>query len=255
MYYYVYKLKHKNFMNRLSLVLKQKIFNIVFAVIALLMGIFMFLYINNLKSKIPQDLDYKEAVIADAEIIKGEEIIRDKIKIQQLPEVIFSEKIIKNANDVLGKEASRNISKGEIIYKDFIEGFDSSPRFDSYIPIGHRAVSIPIKFYGNTDFIKSGVNVDIISTYFDQGSDCLLSETVLKDKEIIFVSHGNENVTQANSETEILFSGNSEIGLGNSEINNMVVLTFYLKPEECEKIFLAMQKGVLNITICPDFFK
>ncbi|MGM0367640.1 MAG: Flp pilus assembly protein CpaB [Actinomycetota bacterium] len=242
-------------MNRLSLVLKQKIFNIVFVLIALLMGMFMFLYINNLKSKIPQDLDYKEAVIANAEIIKGEEINGEKIKTQQLPEVIFSEKIIKNTDVLIGKEANRNISKGEIIYKDFVEGLDSSPLFDSYIPGGHRAVSIPIKFYGNQDFIKSGVNVDIISTYFDNGSDCLLSETVLKNKEIIFISHGNENIAQAKSESEILFSENSDIGLGNSEINNMVVLTFYLRPEECEKIFLAMQKGVLNITICPNFFK
>jgi Flp pilus assembly protein CpaB len=143
-------------MNRLNLIIRQKIFSIIFILISVLGGVFIYWYINNLKSKIPENMQYQEVFVAKNDIKKGEKISKDLLEKQKLPEHIFSEKFVLSEDQILGKEAASDILKGEIIYIDEIKGVNLSYahnlKFSSYIPKNLRAVSVPINYFGDKVF-------------------------------------------------------------------------------------------------------
>ena len=242
-------------MNRLNLILRQKVFSIIFILIAVLGGVFIYWYISNLKSKIPEDMQYQEVFIAKNDIKKGEKISKDLLEKQKLPECIFSEKFILNEDQILGKEATSDILKGEIIYVDEIEGanlsYNYDLRFSSYIPKNLRAVSAPVNYFGDGLLLRVGDRVDIISTYYDQTDGELKSSTILSEKEIILVENNFENSSYDSIKDDDFLSVTMlEEDSDSSSLSNFLVITFYLEPQEVEKIFLALERGVLNLSIC-----
>ena len=244
-------------MNRISLIIRQKIFSIIFIVIAVLGGIVIFWYINNLKAKISEDIGYRQIFIAKTDIKQGEEILKELIEEQKISENIFSEKFMVDESKILGKKVTDDILEGEIITKDKLDGIESNNdvnlSFSSYIPSDLRAVSVPVNYYGEGPLVKIGDRVDIISTYYEQESGNLFSDTILYEKEIILI--GN-NLDRNYSETgndgnefllDSMFGG--DINFRNYE--ELLIITFYLKPSEVEEIFLALERGLLNLSICP----
>ena len=99
-------------MNRISLIIKQRVFGIIFIVIAVIGGIFVFWYISSLKAGISEDTGYMEIFVAGADVKKGEEVTEGLIKAQSIPENIFSEKFVIDKNDILGRKAAENIFEG-----------------------------------------------------------------------------------------------------------------------------------------------
>ena len=242
-------------MNRLNLILRQKLFSIVFILIAVLGGVFIYWYISNLKSKIPEDIQYQEIFIAKDDIRKGEKISKDLLEKQKLPECIFSEKFILDEDQILGKEATSDILKGEIIYVDKIEGanlsYSYNLRFSSYIPKNLRAVSVPVNYFGDRSLLRVGDRVDLVSTYYNQSDGELKSSTILSEKEIILVENnfGNSSCDSIKDDDFLSVTMIEEVP-HSSSFSNLLVITFYLEPKEVETIFLALQRGVLNLSIC-----
>ena len=105
-------------MNRINLILRQKIFSIIFILVSVLGGLFIYWYVSSLKSKIPENTQYREIYIARVDIRKGEEISEDLLEKQKLPECIFSEKFVLDKDQILGKKVGSDILKGEIIFAD-----------------------------------------------------------------------------------------------------------------------------------------
>ncbi len=245
-------------MNRISLIIKQRMFGIIFIVIAVIGGVVIFWYISNLKAKISEDADCKQVFITKTDIIQGEEITEELIESQKIPENIFTENFVTDKSEIMGKEVIEDISEGEIIIRDKIKGMEfndgSDFSFSSYIPYDLRAVSVPVNFYGDGSFIRSGDRVDLISTYYEQESSVLCSDMVLSEKEIVFISSGRGED----------YSGDEDSG-GNLLIDSMfenssvkssygsiqLILTFYLNTSEAEEVFLALEKGMLNLSLCP----
>lgn len=244
-------------MNRISLIVKQRMLGIVFIIIAVIGGVFVFWYISNLKSRISEDDGYRKIFITRADIKEGEEITEELIEMQKINENIFSENFIIEKDDILGKKASENIMKGDIITVDKLEGIDSSnglsTGFSSYIPYKSRAVSVPVNFYGDKSLIRTGDRVDIISTYYEAGSGVIYSDVVLSEKEIVLIasdlggSFSVEENGNGGSLVDSIFE-NSSIDYGYA---NTLILTFYLDCLEAKEIFSALEKGVLNLSICP----
>ena len=105
--------------------------------------------------------------------------------------------------------------------------------------------------------IRVGDKVDLISTYYDKSGEQLISEVVIGEKEIIFIqnSDGSSSTTNPDnqakeSKNDFLFGGITSQDSGSS-LSNLIVLTFYLLPAEVENIFLALDRGAINISICP----
>lgn len=241
-------------MNRISLILRQKFFSIIFIILAILGGIFIFWYIGNLKSQISENIEYREIFIARDFIEKGEEITKDLIERQKLPKNIFSGKFILDESQILGKKTLEDILEGEIISGEKIEGInldsDSRLGFSYYIPKDLRAVSILVNYYGNRKLIREGDRVDVISTYYDQSEGILKSETILYEKEIVNIGDASNNDSYMSDEKDFFLDSMFASNLHGNSLGNFLILTFYLNPQEAEKIFLGLEKGTLNISIC-----
>ena len=247
-------------MNRLSLILRQKLFTIIFIIVSIFGGGFVFWYLNGLKTGGAQDFAGKDIFTAATDIESGQVIGEELLEMKKIPENIFNEKFIIDKSQILDKKAAGNINKGEIISKDKIEGSQAENvylRFSAYIPEGLRATSIPVNYYGDVSLIRVGDNVDLISTYYDKSGEQLISEVVIGEKEIIFIqnSDGSSSTTNPDnqakeSKNDFLFGGISGQDSGSS-LSNLIVLTFYLLPAEVENIFLALDRSAINISICP----
>ncbi len=243
-------------MNRISLIIRQKILSIVFIIISIIGGVFIFWYIISLKEKIPENINYNQIFIAKSDIKKNEKITPELIEEQEIPANIFSGKFIVDKNEIIGEKVTVDILKGEIITRDKLEGRNSGNDFNlsfsSYIPEGLRAVSIPVNFYGDRSLLKEGDRVDLISTYYEPENDILYSETILSEKEIILIS-GNfkeSDLRNVNNQENFLLGSLTEDNLVDSYYENPLIITFYLTGPEAEGIFLAMERGVLNLSIC-----
>ncbi|MDD5622761.1 MAG: SAF domain-containing protein [Actinomycetota bacterium] len=243
-------------MNRISLIVKQKIISIILLIAAVLGGIVIFWYVSDLKEKIPDNIDYNPIFVARIDIRKGEEIKGESIEEQKITGNVFSEKFIMDKDKIIGKKVINDILKGEIITEDILEGMDSgsgfSLDFSSYIPYDLRAVSIPVSFYGDRSLLEEGDYIDLISVYYDEGSSSLYSKTVLSEKEIILLGSnpGNSNSGNENDMGNFLMDPvitDSRIG---SDYENPLIITFYLSREETEEVFLALERGVINISVC-----
>ncbi len=247
-------------MNRLSLIFRQKLFTIIFIIISILGGFFVFWYLNSLKSKGAEDLAGKEIFTAAGNIESGQVIQEELLEKKKIPENIFNEKFIIDKSQILNKKAAGDINKGEIISKDKIEGSQAENvylRFSAYIPEGFRAISIPVNYYGDSSLIRVGDKVDLISTYYDKSGEQLISEIVLAAKEVIFIQNNYGSNSTKNPDNQVnegkndfLFSGITGESPGNN-LSNLIILTFYLQPAEVENIFLALDRGAINISICP----
>ena len=250
-------IKARGIVNRVSLIIKQKMISIIFVIIAVIGGIIIFWYISSLKAKIPENIDYNLTFVARTDIKEGEEITEELIEEQKIPENMFGGKSIINEDEIIGQKVTVDITKGEIITKDKLGGMDSGSGFNlsfsSYIPYDLRAVSIPVSFYGDKSLLKEGDSVDLISTYYDQESGSLYSETVFSEKEIILVGsiQGESQSGDENDSGDFLLDTVITGSSDNSGSGDLLILTFYLSKPEVDKVFLALERGVLNLSICP----
>ena len=243
-------------MNRMSLIIRQKILSIVFIIISLAGGVSIFFYINDLKENIPENISYNQIFIARADIRKNEEIAAELLEEQKIPANIFGDKFIVDKNEIIGKTTAVDILEGEIITKDKLKGKSSGNGFNlsfsSYIPYDLRAVSIPVNFYGNKSLIKEGDKVDLISTYYEPASSVLYSETLLTEKEVILIESnlkGSYPENEGGNESFMLGSV-ADSGLLDSYSGNSLVITFYLSKSEAEEVFMATERGTVNLSIC-----
>jgi Flp pilus assembly protein CpaB len=249
-------------MNRLGLIIRQKIFIIVFIILMIIGAVVIYLYLSSSDSTKKDSMNNCKVFIAKNDISAGTEINMDLLDCKSIPAKLYSESFIVLEEDILGRKVNYDISKGDIISTECLEdGYpleENYSRFSSYIPAGLRAISIPVDYYGDISILNCGDRIDIISTFYDKNSDLLVSSTVLSDKEIILIegksskeyiteSHINPSNTKELSVIDEVFNGEN-IRNGSSE---QIIITLYLKPEEVERVFLSIELGSLNISVCP----
>jgi Flp pilus assembly protein CpaB len=156
--------------------------------------------------------------------------------------------------------------KGEIISSDKIQGVANKKdsnylAFSSYIPSGLRAVSIPVNYYGEKSLLNIGDKIDLVSTLYEKTADSIISQTILWDKEIILINGksssndldditGQQDNTGITNELPSLDNILQTSTVAGSKSGNCI-LTLYLNPQEVEAVFLALQTGTINLSICP----
>jgi Flp pilus assembly protein CpaB len=253
-------------MNRINLIIRQKIFIIAIALMLVFAGFLIYWYLNasNNEKQLAGGNIY--IYTSRIEIKAGTQITKDMIEKKSIPGNIYNQKFITNVNEITGKVTVLDIVKGEIISSDKVQGVEGAKEssylaFSSYIPAGLRAVSIPVNYYGEKSLLSVGDNVDLISTLFEKTTDSIISRTILRDKEIILIDgknssndladlSGQKGTTSASNDLpafdSILKTDTAE-GLKSGNC----ILTLYLKPIEAETVFLALQTGTINLSICP----
>jgi Flp pilus assembly protein CpaB len=254
-------------MNRINLIIRQRIFIIAIILMIVFAGLLIYWYLSSVKTEEQSAGGNVDVYTSRIEIKAGTQITKDLIEKKSIPENIFNQEFITDAGKIIGKITALDIVKGEIISNDKVQGVKSVKdstnylAFSSYIPSGLRAVSIPVNYYGDKSLLNIGDTVDLISTSYEKTTDSIISQTILEDIEVILIDGksssndldniiGQQESNGANSEVpalgSILQTGTTE-GLKSGNC----ILTLYLKPLEVEKVFLALQTGMLNLSICP----
>jgi len=207
-------------LGRLAFILRQRLPLIIFIIAAIIGGILIFWYISSNEDK-NNSSNQEYAEIQESISVDGDEGVQ-----------------------ILGE----NTSSG-----------DHGQPLSSSIPYGLRAVSLPISFFGDASGIREGDRVDIISVFYDPGSNELYSEVILSQKEIILL--GNTGKDQdpgtyqdpggsgyfGNGILGDLPSGNGVSG----QLKKILVITFYLEAAEVQKAFMAIESGQLYLSLCP----
>ncbi|MCD4669374.1 MAG: hypothetical protein K8S14_02890 [Actinomycetia bacterium] len=195
-------------MNRISLILKNRISAILFIIAAVIGAILIFWYLASIRQN-----------NVSGEILEQKSGIEDE---QQ------------NAEGIIGyQEAPLNSLSGQI-------------------PSGMKAVNLPISFFGDHSILNTGDRIDIISTYYNKESGRLHAEMILSGKEVIDLESGqgiNENSPE--SIGSAIFPETS-FGSGiNGGASSTLVITFFLRDEEIVRSFMAIESGMLYLSICP----
>lgn len=207
-------------LGRLAFILRQRLPVIIFVIAAIIGGILIFWYINN-----------KEA--------ENNSSNQEYAEIQE--------------NIPVNEDADVQISEENASFKDHGQLLSSS------IPYGLRAVNLPISFFGDASGIRQGDRVDIISVFYDPGSNELYSEVILSQKEIILLENTGKDqdpgMYQDAGGSEYFGDGIFEdISPGNGvsgQYKKILVITFYLESIEAEKAFMAIESGQLYLSLCP----
>jgi Flp pilus assembly protein CpaB len=252
--------------SRITLILRRKIFIFIFIIILVFAGLLIYWYALNIKEKNRLNSENISIITAGTEIKAGTIFTEEVIDVQKISKKIYNEDFITDLNVIAGKAALEDIAIGEIITSEKVKGLDNIDekymKFSASIPAGLRAVAIPVNYYGKKSLPDIGDMVDIISVFFDKEKDAVSSITVLKSKEIILIE-GRENESEEygnGTNKESINNGGSFISgsldgifSGNGESVNYsepVIITFYLNPSDVEKIFIALQNGTLNVSVC-----
>lgn len=253
-------------LGRFGLIIRRKILIIIFIVLVIFAGSIIYWYIleirerNNIAS---EDI----SIITSRKLIKEGDILKnDMIEIQKIPKKIFNSSYITDFNQIEGKIVTQDIQTGIIITNEMIEGMNNLKKkhlkFSASIPKDLRAIAIPVNFYGEKSLPDIGDYIDILTIYFDRGTDKVICETLLQKKEIILIE-GRENYVTGDLESNYrnLIGGktvktssiNGILSLNDQLINGYepLIITLFLNPIEVEKTFLALQSGILNVSICP----
>ncbi len=204
-------------MGRLAFIVRQKLPLIIFIIAAIIGGILIFWYINNKEEN--NSAGQEHAEIQESTSADGNEDVQ-----------------------ILG---------GNISSKDHGKPMSSS------IPYGLRAVNLPISFFGDALAMREGDRVDIISVFYDPGSNELYSEVILYQKEIILLGNtGKDQDSGIYQDT----GGSGYFGDGilgdlssgndaNRQLKKILVITFYLEADEVEKAFKAIEGGQLYLSL------
>ena len=253
--------------NRFGLIIRRKIFIIIFIILMVFAGLIIYWYALNIREKNRLASENVNILTAKTEIKAGTRLTEDIIEKQKIPRKIFNKNFITDLNDISGKTILEDISAGEIITNEMVQGLENSDekylKFSASIPPGLRAVSIPVNYYGEKSLPDIGDRVDIISIFFDSKNDTIVCNTVLQRKEIILMegrSHDSADAEDAVDSGNIDGSGPVMLGgfdgilTGNEKTGSSsgpVIMTFYLSPNEVERIFLSLESGTLNASVCP----
>ncbi|MCE5329814.1 SAF domain-containing protein [bacterium] len=243
-----------------NLFMKEKIITIVFLIIAFIGGILIFIFIKDLGEGDKFQGDFNEVLIAKQRIEPGSQIQMEDIEKQKISKSIFSDSFIEEFEKIKDKTVIETIEAGEIItyekFKDMNKDSKKTFTFSSYIPVGKKAVTIPVSYFGDLSMLNTGDKVDIISSYYCQEDDSLKTETIISGEEIILFCDNEANISSENSYPDNeMNSGQFPVldftakNLG-SDYSEKLIITFYLNSKETESLFASLERGVLYMSIC-----
>ncbi len=182
-------------------------------------------------------VSFKRAM-ASGEEIKADDIERrdeKRIRRQELNEVLWAQ-----SSSIIGRKLDVPVAKGHILqWSDLKPASTRKEGLTSIIPMGYRAVAIPVDNISSVaGLIRPGNHIDIIGTFrFPemQGDRALDTLTLTLLQNVIVLAVGN-NMGKA-------FTANETVQRSYSSV------TLSLSPNEVEMIVFAAQKGKLTLSL------
>jgi energy-converting hydrogenase Eha subunit F len=156
-----------------------------------------------------------------------------------------------NSADESREQDYKIIEENAMMEMDFKNHDVYQGRLSARIPPGKKAVNLPVTFFGDCSILATDDRIDIISIYYDKESDTLDSEIILSGKEIInFETDQYRSEAISESMGGLILSEDYYRSGIDSNIKNILVITFYLDNEEVVRSFKALESGVLYLSLC-----
>lgn len=200
----------------------------------------------------------ENVVVVKTDIAARTVFTEDMLQVKQMPKDIVPESAITNLRSIVGQSAGVTMYAGDIVteQKIHIENFTST--FVDSIPKDCRAVSVGIgNITGVAGFAKAGDFVDVILV---QKNDQSANSRLILQNVLLLSINKNAGEDVAASKTKVSKAANSpnlpansleDNGQNSTELEDPVIATLALKPQEAMELVSAAALGEIYLTLRP----
>ena len=210
-----------------------------------------------------QEVEQPKYITANVVVVKTDIAARtvfteDMLQVKQMPKDMVPESAITNLRSIVGQSAGVTMYAGDIVteQKIHIENFTST--FVDSIPKDCRAVSVGIgNITGVAGFAKAGDYVDVILV---QKNDQSANSKLILQNVLLLSINKNAGEDVAASKSKTSKSANSpnlpanpleDNGQNSTELEDPVIATLALKPQEAMELVSAAALGEIYLTLRP----
>lgn len=203
---------------------------IITLIVALLLSILLFSYLQGVKRTGSKEVD---VVVAAQNIKAGSRLTPDVVKTVQMPAAYRHPHAFSTRQDVVNKYTTVDLWADEIVISDQLTTQETSSDLPFRIPEGYRAVTIKIdQVSGVAGQVKPGHRVDVLMSAKPESAATKETQTLTLLQNILVLSVG----------------GNSE---KDKEDNAASTMTLAVTPDQAEYVMLAENTGNIKLSLRP----
>jgi len=230
---------------------------IIFSLILIILGFFIFRYISYLKGEILKEGDFLQVCIVKEEIPSLTVISEEMIMLIEIPRKYLLNNAVLDKNLVLGSITKYPLCEGEQILSSKIsKNTEDLMSLPENIPVDKRVIALPLDSQSMIPpTIKPGDKVDVIANFhIDVNTDeNTLSNTrlIAPARTVLLVKSGfltDNELREKKGEKE----GSLDLDFLDANISNSERwITLLVQSEEVIEIAHAMANGRLFFSLCP----
>ena len=230
---------------------------VIFSLILIIFGFFIFRYISYLKAKITKESDFLQVCIVKEEIPSHTVISEEMIMLIEIPRRYLLNNAVLDKNLVLGSITKYPLYKGEQILSSKIsKNTDDLMSLPENIPVDKRVITLPLDNQSMIPpSIKTGDKVDVIANFH---TDINTNENTLSNTRLIAPARTVLSVKSGflmdNKLREKKDEKEGSLGLDFLDVNisnSEKWITILVQSEEVIEIARAMANGRLFFSLCP----
>lgn len=207
---------------------------IIAAVIAVLAGALLFVYLGNLEASKEPSIETEAVVTAVRDIPAYTTIDATMLTFTNYPKGAAHPKAARNIADIIGRTTEGAILSGEQILTEKLKSDKSGMSY--IVPDGMRAVTIAVnEVTGIAGFIKTADHVDVVCTATTEYSDKYNTSVVIV-----------QNVKVAALDKKVVSATSSD---GTVTASTYTYLTLFVTPQQAVEIVHASNTGTLSVTL------
>lgn len=230
---------------------------VIFSLILIIFGFFIFRYISYLKAKITKESDFLQVCIVKEEIPSHTVISEGMIMLIEIPRRYLLNNAVLDKNLVLGSITKHPLYEGEQILSSKIsKNTEDLMSLPENIPVDKRVITLPLDSQSMIPpTIKPGDKVDVIANFHIDinTNENTLSNTrlIAPARTVLTVKSGfltDNKLREKKGEKE----GSLDLDFLDVNISNSERwITLLVQSEEVIEIARAMANGRLFFSLCP----
>lgn len=179
------------------------------------------------KAEPAKKIEVNQLMVAAKDLALGTVISAEDIQLSTWPKKLIPRTAFSKSEDLIGKVVQAQIFAGEPVTEQRVAAQGSSKGLGVLIPPGMRAMTVEVdEELGASGFFRAGTKIDIIATGRPKGDE-KFTKIVLQDIQILSMS-GEE---------------------GSSRKTPKTIVTMAIKPEDAEKLALALNEGKIHMIV------
>ncbi|HOA55528.1 MAG: Flp pilus assembly protein CpaB [Acetivibrionales bacterium] len=208
--------------------------------LSLITAVLIYIYISGIKPEQTPETEYIKIYAAARTIPEHTKIAASDIKEVEVAKELFSENIVTDKDQAIGKRALQSIIEGEFIRTERLAD-EESMNFTYAIPEGTRAVSMDITEEVNVaNLLRPGDYVDIVASFEREeevyGTKTIsyprITKTILQNVRVLALSQDTRITTEKLKEQPM-------------------TVTLAINKDDVEKFVYASEYGIVRLALRP----